>query len=282
MTDQFTLFAGGAVPDGEPVVRLALYQGSLSHLLELAHAREIDLARLDIVTLIDQLAEAVRACTTLPLGQKAQWAVMASGLLLLRSRLILPEDDPRQQQATQEAADLRTRLLAAEGASALAGWLAARAQLGRAVHGFGGARPPESAASAQGEVDRIEFLWGCLAVFDGNWGAMPAETPFYAPVQLDLFSVEDARMRVRTCLAQARHTPVPLDWMLPECMREGEGSSLSAGQRRSAWSSTFAACLEMVKQGEAVAYQPEARMLPRFSGVEAAGEQEPESVFTKK
>ncbi|MCE2565550.1 hypothetical protein [Komagataeibacter sp. FNDCF1] len=281
MTGQFTLF-DGTVPDGEPVVRLALYHGGLSHLLHLVHAREIDLARLDIVTLIDQLAEAARARTALPLGLKAQWAVMASGLLLLRSRLMLPADDPRQQQATQEAADLRTRLLAAEAAAALAGWLAARAQLGRDVHGFGGALAPESDESAQWEVDRIEFLWGCLAVFDGNWGAMPVETPFYAPVQLDLFSVEDARTRVRTCLERARHTPVPLDWMLPECMRDGAVGGLSPGQRRSAWSSTFTACLEMVKQGEAVADQSGPDMLPRFSGIMAGDGGETESVLLKK
>ncbi|GAO00567.1 chromosome segregation and condensation protein [Komagataeibacter xylinus NBRC 13693] len=266
MTEQTDLFSR-PLPDGEPVIVLDIYQGGLSHLLQLAHAREIDLARLDIVTLIDQLAEAARTHTDLPLGIKAQWAVMASGLLLLRSRLMLPADDPRQAQATQEAADLRTRLLAAEDAARLAGWLAVREQLGRDVHAFGGAVAPEADESAQWEVDRIEFLWGCLAVFDGNWGVMPVETPFYAPVQLDLFSVEDARMRVRTCLARAQDEPVPLDRMLPDSVRVGQGGDLSSGQRRSAWSSTFAACLEMVKQGEALAYQPAPETMPCFSGV---------------
>ncbi|GCE91174.1 chromosome segregation and condensation protein [Komagataeibacter diospyri] len=268
MTGQTELFSA-PLPDGEAVIVLDIYQGGLSHLLQLAHAREIDLARLDIVTLIDQLAEAARTHTSLPLGIKAQWAVMASGLLLLRSRLMLPADDPRQQQATQEAADLRTRLLAAEDSARLADWLAAREQLGRDVHAFGGAVTPDGDESAQWEVDRIEFLWGCLAVFDGNWGVMPVETPFYAPVQLDLFSVEDARMRVRTCLARAHDGPVPLDRMLPDSVRVGPTASLSSGQRRSAWSSTFAACLEMVKQGEALAYQAEPDTLPRFSGVQA-------------
>ncbi|MFW6683838.1 hypothetical protein [Komagataeibacter intermedius] len=228
MTEQTDLFSR-PLPDGEPVIVLDIYQGGLSHLLQLAHAREIDLARLDIVTLIDQLAEAARTHTDLPLGIKAQWAVMASGLLLLRSRLMLPADDPRQAQATQEAADLRTRLLAAEDAARLAGWLAVREQLGRDVHAFGGAAAPEADESAQWEVDRIEFLWGCLAVFDGNWGVMPVETPFYAPVQLDLFSVEDARMRVRTCLARAHDEPVPLDRMLPDSVRGGRGTSCHRG-----------------------------------------------------
>lgn len=78
-------------------------------------------------------------------------------------------------------------------------------------------------------MDRIEFLWGCLAVFDGNWGVMPVETPFYAPVQLDLFSVEDARTRVRTCLARAQDEPVPLDRMLPDSVRVGQGAICHRG-----------------------------------------------------
>ncbi|MGY6768223.1 segregation/condensation protein A [Komagataeibacter xylinus] len=260
-----------ARPGLEPVIMLDAYQGDLTHLVQLAHAREIDLTRLDIVALIDQLAEAARAHAALPLGMKAQWAVMASGLLLLRSRLLLPADDPRQQQAEQEAHDLRARLIAAEQAGQLAGWLAARAQLGRDVHAFGGAQPALCHESAAWEVDRIEFLWGCLAVFDGNWGAMPEQTPFYAPVQLDLFSVEEARVRVRACLAHARK-PVPLDRMLPDSVRRGaEEGARGTGLRRSAWSSTFTACLEMVKQGEALAYQPGPDTLPRFGNVERDG-----------
>ena len=78
MTGQAELFSA-PLPDGEAVIVLDIYQGGLSHLLQLAHAREIDLARLDIVTLIDQLAEAARTHTSLPLGIKARWAVMASG-----------------------------------------------------------------------------------------------------------------------------------------------------------------------------------------------------------
>ncbi|RFD20009.1 hypothetical protein DY926_08610 [Komagataeibacter melaceti] len=265
MTGQLALF-DGVLPDGEPVIVLDAYQGGLSHLLQLAHGHQIDLARLDIVALIEQLAQAARERASLPLGLKAQWAVMASGLLLLRSRLLLPVDDPRQQHAAQEAADLRTRLLAAESASRLAGWLAAREQLGRDVYAFGGAATVDDDEAAQWEVDRIEFLWGCLAVFDGNWGIMPVEAPFYAPVQLDLFSVEDARQRVRSCLVRERGR-VPLVRMLPDSVRGRGDGHLSSGQRRSAWSSTFVACLEMVKQGEARAYQNAPESLPEFSGV---------------
>ena len=281
MNAQLGLFDSGMPDGGEPVIRLEAYQGGLSHLLELAQAREIDLGQLDIVALIDQLAEAARIHASLPLGMKAQWAVMASGLLLLRSRLMLPVDDPRQQQATQEAADLRSRLIAAENATRLAGWLAAREQLGHDVYGFGGAIHGDTDESMPWEVDRIEFLWGCLAVFDGNWGVMPVESPAYAPVQLDLFSVEDARVRVRSCLARARER-VPLERMLPDSMRKGPPGRLSTGQRRSAWSSTFSACLEMVKQGEALAFQDEPETLPAFSGVPDAATPDTQSVFAKK
>ncbi|WP_239015810.1 hypothetical protein [Novacetimonas hansenii] len=247
-------------------------RGGLTHLLALAQARRIDIRALDLVALVDQLTVAIRASSSLPLGRKAEWAVMVSGLLLLRSRLMLPADDPRQREATDEVSRLRAQLLAAEEAGRLAAWLSARPQLGQEIHVYGGGpacdlleQPPEW------ETDRIEFLWGCLAVFDGNWGVPPPE-PAYAPVQLDLFDVEDARVRVRHALMLA-DGPVTLDRMLPDRMppdrmpSSGGASEAPAGppvRARSAWTSTFTACLELVKQGEARATQADPDPLPAF------------------
>ncbi|PYD73897.1 hypothetical protein [Novacetimonas hansenii] len=267
---QYDLFEEDGRP--EPVIRMEAYQGGLTHLLALAQARRIDILALDLVALVDQLTVAIRASSSLPLGRKAEWAVMVSGLLLLRSRLMLPADDPRQREATDEVSRLRAQLLAAEEAGRLAAWLSARPQLGQEIHVYGGGpacdlleQPPEW------ETDRIEFLWGCLAVFDGNWGVPPPE-PAYAPVQLDLFDVEDARVRVRHALMLA-DGPVTLDRMLPDRMppdrmpSSGGASEAPAGppvRARSAWTSTFTACLELVKQGEARATQADPDPLPAF------------------
>jgi chromatin segregation and condensation protein Rec8/ScpA/Scc1 (kleisin family) len=60
-------------------------------LLRLARARAIDLAQIPLPALVVQLTIAMaHSPPRLPLGQKANWLVMAAWLLLLRSHLLLP------------------------------------------------------------------------------------------------------------------------------------------------------------------------------------------------
>jgi segregation and condensation protein A len=99
----------------------------------------------------------------MPLGQKANWVVMAAWLVQLRSRLLLPADAPTQQQAAAEADQFRVRLVALQDMQALALWLERRPQLGRDVFGrdvFGRGQPEVFGVSiAAGQaVDVIEFL----------------------------------------------------------------------------------------------------------------------------
>ena len=60
--------------------------------------------------------------------------------------------------------------------------------------------------------------------------------------------VSDARDRILRRLA---HAPgeVAFDQLLPDAPELGEAEALAALRRRSAWSSTFAATLELAKQG---------------------------------
>ena len=91
-----------AVGAGEtPSLRLDGFSGSLGHLLALARAHTIDLSRLPLGPLVDQLSVALRqAPAALPLGQKADWVVMAAWLVQLRARLLLhgflPEGECRR------------------------------------------------------------------------------------------------------------------------------------------------------------------------------------------
>jgi segregation and condensation protein A len=113
-------------------------------LLALARAQKIDLAALPLVTLLDQLTAALQqAPTSVPLGQKGDWVVMAAWLVQLRARLLLPADPAAQQDAAAEAGQFRDRLLALQEAQALAAWLECRPQLGHEV--FCRSHPPSRA-----------------------------------------------------------------------------------------------------------------------------------------
>jgi segregation and condensation protein A len=127
-----------------PVLTLDGFSGPLDHLLTLARAQKIDLARISLTTLVEQLTAALRhASEKIPLGQKADWVVMAAWLVQLRARLLLPADAPVQQEAAAEVEQLRTRLGALQAMRALAGWLEQRPELGQDV--FARGRPPSRA-----------------------------------------------------------------------------------------------------------------------------------------
>ena len=261
----------GGVPDaavdqgaaaGAPVLALDGYTGPLPRLLALARAHQVDLARLSLPDLVDQLAAAVhRAGPSVPLGQRADWLVMAAWLLQLRSRLLLPQDAPAADTAgaNLEADRLRHGLAGLDAVQALAGWLTARPQLGHDVFARG---QPEWVGPAGGsghQADVIEFLWAALAAFDADLPA--AETvAAYRPAWQDLHSVADARARIQRMLP-GNPEGYTLGQLRPQAAPDGSASDGSASgtlKRRSAWSSTFVACLELAKQGEVRLGQEEA------------------------
>ena len=78
------------VPD-TPELHLDGFDGSLDLLLDLAERERIDLSRLSVVDMTDQfLAAMVRYERHVRLERRADWLVLATRLVLLRSRLLLP------------------------------------------------------------------------------------------------------------------------------------------------------------------------------------------------
>jgi segregation and condensation protein A len=237
----------GVGEGGTPSLRLDGFSGPLDHLLALARAHTIDLSRLSLGALIDQLAAALRqAPAALPLGQKADWVVMAAWLVQLRARLLLPADAPAQQQATTEVEQLRVRLVALADIQALAGWLQRRPQLGHEV--FARGRPEAFGVSIEASqaIDVIEFLWASLARFDAETAA-PDTATVYRPARLALCTVAEARDRIMRRLAE-RPAGATLAQCLPEQPADAETRPVL--RRRSAWASTFVAGLELARQGD--------------------------------
>jgi segregation and condensation protein A len=231
-----------------PVLVLDGFNGPLERLLTLARAQRVDLARISVRDLVDQLATALQhAPPTTPLGQKGDWVVMVSWLVQLRSLLLLPADSPVQQAAEIEAKQLRERLVALQAMQALAAWLDRRPRLGRDVFARGQPELLGRSIETAYQVDVIEFLWASLALFGVDGVDTSAR---YRPRLLGLYSIPDARLRILQRLAE---TPEGrrLDMLLPE-VTDTEASPVL---RRSAWTSTFVASLELAKQGDVVLAQ---------------------------
>jgi segregation and condensation protein A len=241
---------------GEATPHLSLdgFSGPLEQLLALARAQKVEIGKISLAALADQLAAALRqAPASLPLGQKGDWVVMAAWLVQLRSLLLLPADAPARQDAAAEVDQLRGRLVALADMQALAGWLECRPQLGHDVYPRGQPEVFGVSVEAAPSLDIVAFLWASLALFDDD-AAEPDTASVYRPVRFDLYAVAEARDRILRRLAE---TPggAPLEHLLPDPDAVSEQTPRPALRRRSAWSSTFAASLELAKQGEVVLAQ---------------------------
>ncbi|WP_286839983.1 ScpA family protein [Acidiphilium sp. 34-64-41] len=242
---------------GSPHLTLDGFDGSLALLLAQARANQIDLSTLRLPELVDQLADRLeRARATIPLGHQADWVVMASWVLLLRSDLLLPRDAPAQQAAERRASDLRDRLVALQEIQALGAWLDQRPQLGRDVFARGRSEAIGSVAGSSIEVDMIAFLWACLEQFDDPADAVDTR-PIYRLPALDLYDIPEARDRIMRLLAESGEA-LSLDQLLPDPNQQtAPPETQTRLRRRSAWSSTFVASLELAKQGDVALAQAE-------------------------
>jgi hypothetical protein len=78
------------------------FEGPLDFLLEMVRRQRVDLGRLSILSLTDQLVAAIEdGGGRIPLERRGDWLVMASQLLLLKAQLLAPT-------SPEEAEDART------------------------------------------------------------------------------------------------------------------------------------------------------------------------------
>ena len=224
--------------------------------------------KISLAALVDQLAAALRqAPATMPLGQKGDWVVMAAWLVQLRARLLLPADAPAQQAAAAEADEFRARLVASGGRCRRwpAGWSAGRSSGATCLPAA--SRRSSALRSRPGRRSTwSEFLWASLALFDDETAAADTATVYQAR-PFELYAVAEARDRILRLLAAAPDGG-SLERFLPDPPARPESEAREKLRRRSAWSSTFIAGLELAKQGDVVLGQGgdfEPSMLPRRS-----------------
>ena len=79
------------------------FEGPLDLLLDLARRQRVDLAKISIVTLVDQYVAAVSAADRVNLPRAVEWLVMAAWLTWLKSRLLLPKEMEGSDEAEQAA-----------------------------------------------------------------------------------------------------------------------------------------------------------------------------------
>ena len=119
------------------VLRLEGFDGPLDLLLDLARAQKVDLAKISILSLVEQYLAVIEGARRVRLELAADWLVMAAWLTWLKSRLLLPADALGAEEAEDAAEILALRLRDLSAIRAAAAWLGARPQLGQDVFARG-------------------------------------------------------------------------------------------------------------------------------------------------
>jgi segregation and condensation protein A len=214
------------------------FEGPLDLLLTLSRTQKVDLRRVSVLQLAEQYLAFVSQATLLRIELAADYLVMAAWLAFLKSRLLLPPDPNDEGPSGEElAAHLAFQLERLEAMREAAARLMARDQLARDffVRGI-----PEDVARVR-NVHHTATLLDLMQAY-----ARIRTRDEFRPYAFDrqhVFTMEQALERMRGLIGYAG------DWTdliayLPD------GWDVDPQRRRSATASTFAASLELVKQGQ--------------------------------
>lgn len=240
--DDLDTFEDGLDPGDLPigasfVVDLDGFEGPIDVLLSLAREHKLDLTRISILALADQYLEFVVKVRRANLELAADYLVMAAWLAYLKSRLLLPdlgdEDEPTGEEMAAALAFQLQRLEAMQNAGRR---LMARSRLG---HDFFPRGAPETFRALVNPILEVT-LYDLLKAYGDQKRRGPGGPLHIEP--FDIYTVEDALKRLHKLLGS---TP---DWeSLWRFLPEGALEGLVA---RSAIASTFAASLELAREGK--------------------------------
>lgn len=228
------------VAEGEPslVVDVAGFEGPLDLLLALARTQKVDLAKISILALADQYLKFIEAARKIRLELAADYLVMAAWLAFLKSRLLLPAPtESAELDAPALAEGLAKRLRALAAIRKAGEHLMSRPRLGLDFFGRGG---PEAAVNTSGRVTYQANLYDLLAAY-----ARQTQRHALARVRFktrQVWSLAEARQAL-TRLLGAEADWTAFDNFLAE-------ACAAPGMRRSARASSFAASLELAREGK--------------------------------
>jgi len=244
MTAEILSFETGRpaeLSDSEPslVVDVEGYEGPLDLLLALARQQKVDLAKISILALADQYLQFIDAARKIRLELAADYLVMAAWLAYLKSRLLLPEPPAQEGPSAEEMATaLANRLRRLEAIREAANRLMNRPQLQRDIF-------PRGEPEAIAEIRHPKYtatLYDLLTAY-----ATQRQSRVLASVHLarrTVWSLAEARASLERLIG----LPESEDW---GCLDDYLLRYVAEpSQRATVFASSFAAALELVREGE--------------------------------
>lgn len=221
------------------VVDVDGYEGPLDLLLNMARTQKVDLRKISILDLARQYLAFVEQAKQLRIELAADYLVMAAWLAFLKSRLLLPPDPTEEGPSGEDlAAHLAFQLERLQAMRDVAARLMARDRLGRDffVRGL-----PEHME----QVREVRYTASLLDLMQGY--ARIRTRDEFRPFVMDrdhVFTMEQALERMRGMIGFSGQW-TDIQSYLPD------GWGADPQRWRSATAATFAASLELVKEGKA-------------------------------
>ena len=213
------------------------FEGPLDLLLTLSRAQKVDLRKISVLELAHQYLSFVEKAKALRLELAADYLVMAAWLAFLKSRLLLPPDPSEEGPSGEElAAHLAFQLERLQAMRNSAARLMGRDQLGRDFFARGQIEVVE-------RVKKVTYTATLLDLMQGY--ARLRTRDDFRPFVMDrdsVFTMEQALERMRELIGFTGEWTDIVSY-LPD------GWASDSVKRRSATAATFAASLELVKEG---------------------------------
>jgi segregation and condensation protein A len=225
-------------PDAEEalVVDVSGFEGPLDLLLHLARTQKVDLARISIVALVEQYLVFIDKARKLKLELAADYLVMAAWLAYLKSKLLIPKQPGDTEESGEEmAAILQFRLKRLEAMRDAAARLVNRNRLGRDVFARG---MPETVI-VETTSTYSASLYDLLTAYASQRQRQAVTNVRIA--RRTVWSLKDARDILMRLIGQVKDWTA-LDRFLIEYVATPQ-------ERATAIASSFAASLELVREG---------------------------------
>ncbi|MGR3839509.1 MAG: segregation and condensation protein A [Cognatishimia sp.] len=227
------------------VVDVDGFEGPLDVLLTLSRTQKVDLRKISILELARQYLAFVEKAKQMRIELAADYLVMAAWLAFLKSRLLLPPDPEEEGPSGEElAAHLAFQLERLQAMRDCAAKLMARDRLGRDFFARGIPEVVETKKTITYTATLLDLMQGYARIRTKDE---------FRPFVMDrdaVFTMEQALDRMRGMIGFAGTWTDILSY-LPD------GWDSDPVKRRSATASTFAASLELAKEGKVEIRQSE-------------------------
>ncbi|WP_045996288.1 segregation and condensation protein A [Loktanella sp. S4079] len=220
------------------IVDVGSFEGPLDLLLTLSRTQKVDLRQISILALAEQYLAFVEKAKQLRLELAADYLVMAAWLAFLKSRLLLPPDPKEEGPSGEElAAHLAFQLERLQAMREAAAKLMARDQLGRDFFARGITEDVQ-------RVRRVSYTATLLDLMQGY--ARIRTRDDFRPFVMDrqhVMTMEQALERMRHLIGFAGDWTDIASYLPEDWNADGQ-------RRRSTTAATFAASLELAKEGK--------------------------------